>query len=64
MTNIKNIDEYRDHYHITGLSGNCHVIPVSVINKIADGDMKITDLEEYDDIIPTIVGCFVFGLNQ
>ena len=55
MSEIVILDDIRAHSSITGRSGNIHVIPDIVMNKIITGVMDISDIEEHRDIVPTIV---------
>ena len=52
---IIHLNDKRPHYLIVTLSGDRHVIPASTIDKIIMGDMEITDLERYQQIIPAII---------
>jgi hypothetical protein len=37
-------------------SDGVHVIPVIVFMKIANGDMRIDELEKWDVILPSVIG--------
>ncbi len=56
MANIIDIDSRMPHYYITALDGSVHVISLLVLMRIATGHMEISDLEDWEKIIPRIVG--------
>lgn len=53
--NIIEIDSMRPHIVVDSLGGNKHVIPLQFLKNVAAGSAPITDLEEYEKIIPTII---------
>lgn len=55
LKNIINLDEKRPHVNVTTTEGNVHVIPVSVIENIIDGDLDITELDDWKLIMKRIL---------
>ena len=55
MNKIVNLNEHRRHAVIDDINGNTHTIPLSTLKKIASGKIPVSDLEEHEKIIPTIV---------
>ena len=49
-----NIEDYKPHLTIVCEKG-IHIIPLSVFKKIVDFKLKITELEDYETIIPRIL---------
>ncbi len=54
MINVTDIDEAKPHLTICGLE-KVHVVPLSLINDMAAGRIKITDVEEVNDFLPAIL---------
>lgn len=52
---IVHLNDKRPHYMVVTLSGYAHVIPAHTIDRIIMGDMEITELEKYQQIIPAII---------
>ena len=55
MNNITNISDQKPHLMIPDIKGNAHVIPISLIEDVISGNICITELEDYQIIIPTIL---------
>ena len=51
---VYNIEDHKPHITIQGLKGT-HVMPVSLIEDIASGKIKISDVDDYDDFMPTLI---------
>lgn len=68
MSKVVVLEEVRPHISIVGLSGNVHVIPYSLLNRVITGKTDITQIEEYSDIMPTIINewreMILAGLND
>ena len=54
MDSIRRLDDHRPHYVIAGVK-NVHVIPAMTLAKVASGELSIKEIDEYEDILPTIV---------
>ena len=52
--NIHSLDDARPHLTIEGLQ-QAHVVPISLIQDIALGTIKLSDVEGGDDFIPTLL---------
>ena len=48
------LDEHRPHVVVTA-EGKTHVIPISVLEQIADGTMALHGLDDHEPILRTIV---------
>ncbi len=51
---IYHIEDHKPHMTIQGLNA-VHVVPVSLIEDIASGKIKISDIDEFDDFLPTLI---------
>lgn len=51
---IYHIDDHKPHMTIKGFK-SVHVVPVSLIEDIASGKIKISDIDEFDDFLPTLI---------
>jgi len=54
MTQIANIDAYRPHLVIY-TEDEAIVVPVAVIQKIVDGEMDVTDMDDFQSLIKAIL---------
>lgn len=54
MGNIINIEDQKPHVRVTGLKTQ-HVIPVELLNNIASGKIKVSEVDFSDDFIPTLI---------
>lgn len=54
MNNVINIEEDKPHVTINGLN-NVHVVPLSLIEDIATGRIKLSDVDGANDFIPTLL---------
>lgn len=59
---ISQIDNHRPHVVVQGLK-SVHVIPVACLDKMAAGELKVVDVEDIDDFLPTIIGEWLVGLS-
>lgn len=55
MSEVIALDDHRPHVTINGTSGKVHVIPVSTIQDVIEGARDITSIEDYEDIVPSIL---------
>jgi len=57
MNNIINIEDYIDDRHVTiqTIDNNVHVLPWVLFKRLVAGEIKITDIDDYDKIIISIV---------
>ena len=51
---VYHIEDHKPHITIQGFK-SVHVVPVSLIEDIASGKIKISDVEQFDDFIPTLI---------
>jgi len=51
---ITNIEDGRPHITIQGIK-SVHVMPVLLIEDIISGKIKISDVEDANDFIPTLI---------
>jgi len=63
MGEVTHIDDYRAHLSIIDIDKNAHIIPLSFFISVASGKAKITDLEDYEKIVPTIVYEWLWNLG-
>ena len=60
----ENINEdNKPHLCVPTLDGNAHVIPAEVFDKIVSGEMKITDMEDWEIITRTAFSEWLRGLE-
>lgn len=52
--NVINLDDQRPHTIIQGIKAT-HVIPTSALEEMASGELKVSDTEQFDDFLPTII---------
>ena len=52
---ITSIDAYLPHVTISSKSGNQHVIPVQFFEDICSGKACITNLDGFEEVVPTII---------
>lgn len=55
MDNVIDIEDHKPHVGIFTPDGNAHVMPVSMLQNIADGKMSIDDVSDRDQIVRAIV---------
>ena len=60
INNIIDFDSKKPHLLITSVNGDKHVIPVEVFKNIASGKLSITDIDDYNELIPTIINEWLF----
>lgn len=51
---VHNIEDQKSHFTIPGLK-NVHVVPLVLLEDIASGKIKISDVEQGNDFIPTLI---------
>jgi len=49
------VDVCQSHLCVPTLDGNAHVIPVSLIKKIIDGDAPVTVLDDWEMIVRSVL---------
>ena len=54
MNNVIDIEEVKPHITVSGLN-SVHVVPLSLIEDIATGKIKLSDVDGADDFIPTLL---------
>ena len=59
----KDIEDNKPHLCVPTLDGNAHVIPAEVFDKIVSGEMKITDMEDWEIITRTAFSEWLRGLE-
>ena len=59
----KDIEDNKPHLCVPTLDGNAHVIPVEVFDKIISGEMKITDMDDWEIITRTAFSEWLRGLE-
>ncbi|HDY9175587.1 hypothetical protein H8L45_09355 [Klebsiella pneumoniae] len=55
MGEVVSIESRKPNVCVQTPDGNVHVLPVSMLQKIADGEMSIDDVAERDQIIRAII---------
>lgn len=53
--NIVEIDDLRPHINIYPLDKSIHIIPVAFFEKVVEGKIAFTELEDYEILIPIIL---------
>ena len=56
-------EDNKPHLCVPTLDGNVHVIPEEVFDKIISGEMKITDMEDWEIIVRTAFSEWLRGLE-
>jgi len=51
---VYNIEDHKPHITINGLK-RVHVMPLSLIEDIAAGNTPLSDVDDADDFIPTLI---------
>lgn len=54
MGSVTDINEFKPHLTVTTLDGNVHVMPVELIESVAQGKIKASQLEDMDEVIQLI----------
>jgi len=57
------IENNKPHLCVPTLDGNVHVIPAEVFDKIVSGEMKITDMDDWEIITRTAFSEWLRGLE-
>lgn len=55
MNNVINIADHKPHVRLMTPDGNVHVMPVVLLQNIADGKMSIDDVADRDQIVRAII---------
>jgi hypothetical protein len=55
MGDVIHIEAKQPHMTIPAIDKKIHVVPVSLIKDIIDGRKSITDLDGFEEIVPTII---------
>jgi len=61
MGNIISLSEHQPHIVIETKNG-VHVLPISLIQKVANGQIDITEIDQYEEICQTVFGVFLENL--
>lgn len=64
MSDVADIEEHRPHMVILTDDGNAHVVPESVISKIANGEMPLMELDDWEPIIRKILSEWKLNLEE
>lgn len=59
----KGNEDNKPHLCVPTLDGNAHVIPTEVFDKIISGEMKITDMDDWEIITRTVFSEWLRGLE-
>lgn len=51
---VHDITEAKPHFAIDGINA-VHIIPVETMQMVADRDMTFDEIEEWQDMLPTII---------
>ena len=51
---VIDLDERRPHVVLPGLSA-VHVVPLSLLRRMATGEIKVSEVDDFDDFIPLII---------
>ena len=62
-TTQEGINDNTPHLCVPTLDGNAHVIPAEVFDKIVSGEMKITDMDDWEIITRTVFAEWLRGLE-
>ena len=62
MGEVLNIEEYKDQVTLYDINGAAHVVPVAFFLEVRDCKRDITELENYKNIMPSIVEELLGGL--
>lgn len=49
------LDDYREHLSIPTLDGNAHVVPVEMIQRVISGQLSLSDCDDSDILIRSIL---------
>lgn len=60
---IYHIEDHKPHKRVTGLKMQ-HVIPVELLESIASGKIKVSDVDYSDDFIPTLIKEWLNNYNK
>lgn len=61
--NIVHIFDHRGRWITIAGVKDAHVYPLSMIEDVASGKIDITDIEDYQDIIPVIIKEWLDGFD-
>lgn len=56
------IENNKPHLCVPTVDGNVHIIPEEVFDKIVSGEMKITDIDDWEIIVRTVFSQWLQGL--
>ena len=63
-TKVIDIEDYRPHLVVFDTFDDIHIMPESLIQDIIDGKMSVTELEDYEIIIPFILSEWLEMLKE
>lgn len=55
-SNVVYFEDYMPHVSVFSDVGDIHIIPLSLMKKIASGSMSIDELDDRDAIVRAIIG--------
>ncbi len=55
MGDVVELDSRRPHVKMLATDGTIHVIPLVTLEKIAKGELCITQLDDWQKLVPSIV---------
>lgn len=59
---ITYLDEMRPHITIPGIK-HVHIIPTAMFHNMASGTLKVEDVEDINDFLPTIISEWLLNLG-
>jgi len=62
MSCVVQLDDFRPHLCIQG-NTSIHVVPVLLIEKLISGVLTHSDIEGFDDLLPTILSEWLTTFN-
>ena len=52
---VHNIEDQKPHVTITGFK-RVHAVPISMLQDIVSGKLKLSDVDDFEDFIPILIG--------
>ena len=60
MSNVIELEDYRPHVAtIDQVTGHGHVIPVAMLEAIAEGELNLADCDDYEAIVRAAFSCLL-----